>query len=231
MIIWLFHMANSATSYACMLFALSLFLISRHPFFILKPRNIIIFGIMTISFFGLVEFFFGIKDQLFALLGRRPDLTTRVPMWDYLMDMTVNPFLGAGYESFWLGNRLDLIVSRWGIASQAHNGFLEMYLNMGIIGVIFIIAWIFSGIVKVSRYFLIDYPYAILRLCLITVIALYNYTEATFFGPSSFWMLFFIGVFFIPESVNPSEKLNNLSFRNIFLSKSTLNQSNISHKL
>jgi len=205
MIAWLFYMANSATSLACMVFALGLFVIAKHPLFTRDPHKIMYFLIAGAVLFGMLELAFGIKDTIIALLGRRPDLTTRAPMWEDLLSMAKNPLVGFGYESFWLGERLIAIQARWGELKQAHNGYLEMYLNMGIIGVLFIICWTVSGIINVSHHFSIDYPAAILRLCFIAVVALYNYTEATFYGVSSMWMLFFIGIIFIPEQIVPEK--------------------------
>ena len=207
MIAWLLHMADSATSLACMVFALGLFVTAKHPVFTRNPRNIVIFFISITALFGMLELAFGIKDTIFILLGRSPDLTTRVPMWEYLLSMANKPLVGFGYESFWLGDRLIAVQERWGDLVQAHNGYLEMYLNMGIVGVFFIICWIGSGIIKVNRYFLINYSAAILRFCFITVVALYNYTEATFYGSSPMWMLFFIGILFIPGQIAPEKPM------------------------
>jgi hypothetical protein len=69
-----------------------------------------------------------------------------------------------------------------------------MYLNMGLIGVFFIVGWIVSGLRKVNRYLDIDYPAAVLRLCFIVIVAVYNWTEATFIGNNTMWLLFFFAV-------------------------------------
>ncbi len=203
MIVWLFSMANSATSLACMVFSLFLFAITRHPVFARDPQKIIIFGVAGIVLFGMMQLAFDIKDVIFAMLGRRTDLTNRTGIWGYLMNMAVNPIIGAGYEIFWTGERMNIIQQRFGGIVQSHNGYLEMYLNMGIIGVIFIISWIISGLTSVKRHLNTDYPAAMLRLCFIVVVALYNYTEATFYGVSSMWILFFIGILTIPGQSIP----------------------------
>ncbi|NPU84681.1 MAG: O-antigen ligase family protein [Syntrophaceae bacterium] len=199
MLFWLFRMANSATSLACMVVTILLFTIAKHPAFVRNPSKLIVFGIVCVVIAGLSEMTFGIKEYVIELLGRKPDLTTRVPMWEHVLNLTVDPIFGAGYESFWLGERLAIIQARWGDIVQAHNGYLEMYLNMGLVGVFFIICWIFSGLLSVNRHLSIDYPSANLRLCLIVVVALYNYTEATFYGPNVMWLLFFIGIITLPN--------------------------------
>lgn len=192
MITWLFYMANSATSLVCMIAAICLFAVCRHPAMARKPRRILIFGIACITLYGVLELLFNMTGIVIAMLGRRPDLTTRVPMWEDLMSMVKDPMLGFGFESFWLGDRQQIVRERWGIAISAHNGYLEMYLNLGLVGLFMVVGWFLSGLRKVSRYLVIDYPAAMLRLCFIVVIAFYNWTEATFYGVSNMWIIFML---------------------------------------
>ena len=199
MIAWLLYMANSATSLACLVVAICLFLVARLPAMAHEPRRILALGIACIVLFGIMELTFDVKDTVITMLGRRPDLTTRVPMWEDLLSMVRNPIVGFGYESFWLGARRQYMAEHWGISGQAHNGYLDMYLNLGLIGLFFVLGWIVSGLKKVQRNLEVDYPAAMLRLCFIIVVTLYNYTEATFFGVSSMWMLLFLAVMSAPE--------------------------------
>ena len=198
MIVWLLYMANSATSMACLIAAIGIFAVGRHPVMVSNPRRILHLGIASVVLFVILEFAFSIKDTIITLLGRSPDLTTRVPMWKDLLSMVKNPIIGFGYESFWLGARLQYMVEHWGIGNQAHNGYLEMYLNLGLVGLFFLLGWILFGLRNVNRHLATDYPAAMLRFCFIVVVVLYNYTEATFYGPNSLWMLFFIGILYIP---------------------------------
>jgi len=46
--------------------------------------------------------------------------------------MRVNPWIGAGFESFWLGPRLNKLWAQYNfMPNQAHNGYIEIYLNLG----------------------------------------------------------------------------------------------------
>ena len=198
MIAWLLYMANSATSLACTIAAICLFAVCRQPAMVSKPQRIFYIAIAGIAFYGIMEFAFDVKDTIISMLGRRPDLTTRVPMWEDLLSLVRNPLLGTGYESFWLGDRRQYMADHWDIVSQAHNGYLEMYLNMGLIGLLFVVGWIVSGLKKVQRHLYIDYPAAILRLCFIVVVYLSSVTEASFYGVSVFFMFFLLAIIDIP---------------------------------
>lgn len=192
--VWLFYMADSATSLICMLIASGIFILAGSPSVSAIPRRIIFITFGIIILYGILDMLFNVKDSIVLMLGRRHDLTTRVPMWEDLLDMVKNPIIGFGYESFWLGDRLTYIFETWGIGSQAHNGYIEMYLNLGLVGIIFLVLWFISGLKKIMRYIEIDYFGGVLRFCLILVIALYNYAEATFFGAQNMWLLFFIAI-------------------------------------
>jgi exopolysaccharide production protein ExoQ len=193
MLFWLFNLAQSATSLACLVAAVSLFFMARLT--AQKPSRIITWGIAIASLFLLLEGILGVSDVVIELLGRDPTLTARTDTWDLLKGMIVNRFFGAGYQSFWLGERLTII---WRTLEtqfiQAHNGYLEQYLNLGLIGVAFIGAIMLSGLIKVQRHMKVDYPSAILRLSFIVTAILYNYTEASFYGINNMWLLLLLGV-------------------------------------
>ncbi len=206
MIAWLTYRANSATSTTCLIVAVSLFIIGSHSSMIENPKRILRLSIASAVIFFQMEYFFDIKNTIIVLLGRSPDLTTRMPMWNDLLTMVKNPILGFGFESFWLGERQVSMIENWGVSGQAHNGYLEMYLNLGLIGLLFMTGWIFSGIKNVNRFLDINYPVGLLRFSLIVTVALYNYTEVTFHGVSNMWIVFMIGIMNIPPGYMSSTK-------------------------
>src|SRR2546428_3149771 len=50
-------------------------------------------------------------DRPRETMGRGPTLTGRTQIWHLVLSMTTNPLLGTGFESFWLGPRLQKIWS------------------------------------------------------------------------------------------------------------------------
>jgi O-antigen ligase len=102
--------------------------------------------------------------------------------------------------SFWTGARLE---QAWHLLdlriNQAHNGYLEQYLNLGYVGLFFIAVIILTGYSRVYRHLHTDPPAAILRLCLISVAALYNYTEAAFYGLNNMWILLLLACIELPR--------------------------------
>jgi len=200
MILWLLYMANSATSIACFVGALILFLCSRMRFIKNKPSRILGLGVAACSLVLLLDVTINLKSEVIMMLGRNSNLTSRVPIWHELLQMVKNPILGFGYMSFWSGDRMRTI---WEMTHsniiQAHNGYLEQYLNLGIVGVAFIVIIMIVGLIKVRSHLYTDYPSAILRLCFIGTAVLYNYTEASFYGINNMWLIFLLGVIEIPN--------------------------------
>ena len=133
LITWLLYLANSVTSFVCLVVAICLFTVSRHHSFAQNQRRIFAFGIACVVIYGILELVFDVKGAIISMLGRRPDLTTRVPMWEELLGMAQHPITGFGFESFWLGARRDLMIEHWRVSGQAHNGYLDIYLILGLI--------------------------------------------------------------------------------------------------
>jgi O-antigen ligase len=208
MLAWLFRMANSATSLACMAFALCLFVVARQPVFVSKPHRIIIFGVLCVALFGMVELAFDIKGAIITLLGRKSDLTGRADVWGNYLSMVRNPIFGYGYEIFYTSVMMQKKIDFF---RSTHNGYLEMYLNLGIIGLLFVAGWIATGLIKIWCYIEIDYSVAIMGIAFIIVVTLYSWTETTFAGTSNMWMLLFLAVMSAPgkDGVERSEMQKN----------------------
>jgi O-antigen ligase len=73
------------------------------------------------------------------LLGRTAEastLTGRTSIWDTLIGYaTAHPMIGYGYGSFWTKLRIQTISVQQGwVVSDAHSGYLDMVLGVGIVG-------------------------------------------------------------------------------------------------
>ncbi len=82
-------------------------------------------------------------DFLFNLLGKEVTLTGRTEIWSAVLESIARrPVLGYGYQAFWLGlegesYRIILAVS-W-VLAQAQNGFLDVMLEMGAVGLVIVL--------------------------------------------------------------------------------------------
>ena len=198
MIAWLLHLANSSTALACLGLGSALLLMttrSGKPSTVNRLTLLIICG----ALFGYV--FPDVYDSVVHLLGRNPDLTGRTDIWNDVLKMHINPLLGTGFESFWLGSRVEYMWSKYIFhPNQAHNGYIEMYLNLGWIGVTLLAAQFLVGyrnVVDAFRRKMVSAPF---RLSLLVVATVYNMTEAAFKVMHPMWIAFLFAVMAVPEA-------------------------------
>ena len=197
---WLLYMSDSKTSTVCLLFSIFILSFGSTQFMLLKPGRII-FWIIGFSFLVLsIDKLYNLREIAFEILGRDASLTNRVYIWQDLYKMVENPIVGTGYMSFWTGERMEKM---WEITNsriiQAHNGYIEQYLNLGYIGVGFIILIILSGLKKIKEILKIDYKVGMLRLCFLVTAILINISEASFYGVNNMWLLLLLSVVQIPK--------------------------------
>ena len=153
MTLWLLSLSDSATSRTCLLLGCLIIaaahsdVVKRHSSLlkILAPIGV---GSYLILVFG---FDVDINAIVAQMVGRDPTLTGRTEIWKNLLSMHTDPLLGTGYESFWLGERLDWVWQRCGDITEAHNGYLDIYLNLGLIGLSLLVAFLISGYRTICR--------------------------------------------------------------------------------
>jgi O-antigen ligase len=191
MLCWLLYMSNSKTSLTCLVVAIAVLAVSRIHVVSRQPTRLVTVVLLTTGVYLGADALFQVQDHVLQLLGRSPTLTNRTDVWAVLRGFETDPVVGAGFMSFWSGERMAAIWRATGSRlNQAHNGYLEQYLNLGYIGVGFIAVIATTALLKVKAHLSSDYSFGILRLCLLVAALLYNYTEASFCGISNIWVLF-----------------------------------------
>jgi len=202
MIGWLWHMAQSATALTTFLIGVVTIIILG--FRIINKNFVGTYLIITILLATWAELNFDIYEEIIELLGRDPTLTDRTEIWGDALALVNNPIFGMGFESFWLGPRLDTLWSKWWWQpNQAHNGYIETYLNLGAMGVFLLFGLIVSTFRKISRQLITEYDFSRLRLGVLFAILFYNHTEAAFKAVHLVWTVFHIIAIDYPKPPTP----------------------------
>lgn len=205
MVAWLTPLANSKTSLVAMLIgvvlmlALQLAAVRRHLWKIAIGT-----GLVTLVFNAFVP----IMGAVAEASGRDATLTGRTGIWQTVLSESINPLIGTGYTAFWLGERLDRIWAKYPLTPllQAHNGYIEVYINLGLVGLILLGGVLWTGLRNARRRLraahdptetLDDSLFRTFGIAYILAYLLYNVTEATFCG---FNFLFIIFLFLAFES-------------------------------
>jgi len=192
--------SNSMTSISCFAMAAFLMLITDRWSSARRPAVTFLLSASVVGVSALV--LFGGAASILQAIGRNPTLTGRTEVWHIVLQFAENPFYGTGYESFWLGHRLvDIgnLTSR-GI-QEAHNGYLEIYLNLGWIGIGLLALIIVAGFRKVVILLRRAPNLGSLVLAYFVLGLIYNFTEAGFKFQNPVWIFFLLSVMAIPSEM------------------------------
>jgi exopolysaccharide production protein ExoQ len=194
MSIWLLHTSKSATSLATCLLAGGLLLAfrlggpSRGWFHFLILLCVPVFVVLVFSFEAV--------PRMASLFGRDPTLTDRTEIWSDLLQIRGNSLVGTGYGGFWIGERLDFLWARWSwLPNSAHNGYLELFLQLGIVGVTLLIGCIALTYSKLATLLRSDFAKGIFCYVWLLIFVLYNITESATFLDSMMWFVFTLYAF------------------------------------
>ncbi|WP_460774834.1 O-antigen ligase family protein [Microbacterium sp. GXF7504] len=109
---------------------------------------------------GAAALWFG-RDAIFTALGRSADLTGRERIWDAVLERaSQHPVVGWGYSTPWLTS--DPAFDGWivdhGVSvQQAHNMWLDVFLQLGAVGLVLVVG-IYLSFIWRSWFFAIDRP-------------------------------------------------------------------------
>jgi exopolysaccharide production protein ExoQ len=209
MTLWLLTMAQSATSSVCLALGCAV-IAAAHSKAVRRNPAVLTASIpVGICLYLFLEFALEINTiaALAEVVGRDPDLTGRTQIWSVVLSTGTNPLVGTGYESFWLGPRLQWIWMQTGTINEAHNGFLEVYLNLGLIGLFLLAGFLIRSYRVIVG---IKSSLASLSLALWTVLLFYNATESAFKG-HLMWVAFLLGAIVLPARPAPAAAVDRPS--------------------
>jgi O-antigen ligase len=191
MIGYLLRKAHSATSTLCLATAIALTIALGWRW--VNKRQIIVYAVSAVVMLLIAQLLFGVFDYVVDLTGHGATIEGRSELWHDLLAVPINPIFGVGYESFWLGDRLQAIwATHWWHPTQAHNGYLETYLNVGVMGLILLGAFVLSTFMKIRLELLSNFDWGRFRLSLFVAVLMHNWTEASFRGLALGWFMFHI---------------------------------------
>jgi exopolysaccharide production protein ExoQ len=200
MVLWLFWKANSMTSLSCFVMA-SAILVGTTFFKLARRRAALhtLVAAMVVTSFSVL--FLDIGSWILPELGRNETLTGRSALWSHLVVMAgQKPLFGAGLESFWLGPRLEPL---WAIfafhPNEAHNGYLEILLNLGGVGLLLLAVILVRSYRNSIRRLYWDPAAGRLGLAYWIIAVTYSFTEAGFRMMNPVWILFLMTGMTFPQ--------------------------------
>jgi exopolysaccharide production protein ExoQ len=135
------------------------------------------------------------SNAILRMLSRDSNFTGRVPLWGIvLQEIASRPVFGFGYGAFWTTGEADRIRATIGWAApNAHNGFLEILLGVGLVGGAFFFVGLVRNLtlaVQVARAG--SQIGAAWPLFLIVFNLFYSFTESSLLGANSILTILFV---------------------------------------
>jgi O-antigen ligase len=191
--------SNSATALSCFFLGGGLIVLTKLMRIARRPA-ILHLLVWTAVIVPLSAMFMGLGSSLVEDLGRNSTFTGRTAIWHAALELAENPLIGTGYESFWLGPRVQKFASQVGYGlNQAHNGYIEVYLNLGWVGLIFLAILLATGYRRVIAAARLQTPIGSLRLAFFVITIVYNFSEAGFKMMHPVWIVFLLSIAAVPE--------------------------------
>jgi len=206
MAIWLLVKGGMMTCLVCLLLGSGIIALTNRFRFTRKPW--LVHCLLVLVAAGAVAAIF-FNVGLVEKLGRDPTLTGRTEIWHDVLELAPNPYIGAGFESFWLGKRLEIIWSRhWWHPNEAHNGYLEVFLNLGWCGVALLALLMWSGYRNALKQLRRDPEIGSIAMAYFFMATIYSLTEAGFRMMDPIWVLFLWTATVVPLAVTkPARRL------------------------
>jgi exopolysaccharide production protein ExoQ len=169
----------------------------RLRYHLLVPAIIAVITIgMTISLWVSTN-----AKVLLESIGKDVTLTGRADMWPFIIEMIQKqPWLGYGYNGFW--NDWDSpgayvwYAAKW-TPPNSHNGFLDLWLELGLLGILVFAAGFGINLLRGLKLFRIDRSWqSFWTLLYLTFIILANLGESSLLNRNDLCWLLYVAVSF-----------------------------------
>jgi exopolysaccharide production protein ExoQ len=185
-VVVLLGMSHSMTASVCLTLTGILMVVTRR----LSRANVARAHIAVAATLCCAIFPLFVAPSLVQSFGRDTTFSGRTVIWHVLIESVRYPWLGAGYETFLSGPRLvqlKAIIDK--TFQEAHNGYLEVWLNLGWIGESLFAFLVISGYRNAIAAFRRDSHVGSLRLAFFVAVLIEGLTEAPFRMNAPTWFL------------------------------------------
>lgn len=202
-------MSSSGTAMVCLasgLLAVSLVrlaaTLNKHPSWLVPvfmAALALIVALFAAFVFDVLPSYPEMRSALLAVLGKSETLTGRTALWDLVLEQSRyrSDWIGGGYGAFWdiSYTRIGYIVGRLGFMPiQAHNGYLDIFNDLGHIGLALSMAVLATYLGKIAAMALRNpsRPEVGFHIALCVYVVLANFSESSLFRTTQFLNLLFL---------------------------------------
>lgn len=201
--LWLFGLANCSTCIACFAIGGFLILALNRPIFRRRLARVHVLCLVLLVSAPLT-LLRGDQAYVASALDRGSSMSGRTDIWAAVIPAVPNSIVGAGFESFWISPSVQIFQQKlldlgWypplvKILNEAHNGYIDVYLNLGWIGICLIALVLIGGYRRAMKAYQRQPELASLFLAYIASAVFYSITEAGFRMLNPSWIFLILAI-------------------------------------
>ena len=205
LVVSLVVLSQSSTALLCLMLGLGILSILKLSWMKRQARYLgtylLFAGPVAVALFSA----HGVLEGITGMVGKDLTMTGRTDLWADVLSEPINPLWGTGYQSFWLGSRVDYLWDQYFFhPRQAHNGYIETYLNGGVLGLGLLAMMILSIGNMLKKELAEENSVGVLLFAFWATALLYNCTEARFSGPYLIWVMLGLAALYQPPKYQPA---------------------------
>lgn len=177
--LWLLALSQSRTSMLALGLAAMLLLSPLLPVVRRQVARIVPLLVIGVTLLLSLEVVFEWSRPAVAELGREMTFTGRTDVWRELLALRTDPLIGTGFMSLWDDPQHRGRLPEW-VAFSAHNGYLEVYLAGGFLGVGLLLILLASTARRLHRGLARPTPWAVAGVAIFTATLVANCAESHF---------------------------------------------------
>lgn len=132
-------------------------------------------------------------ENIVGTSGKDLTFNGRVDLWEPIISKVwERPWFGYGYYGFWNSSEAANVRATYEWASNSHNGFLEMLLDIGFLGfLVFAAGFIRFFVLALGRIISVaKKPEDYWPMQMLIIIVIVNFSEARLLTPSWNWLMY-----------------------------------------
>jgi O-antigen ligase len=189
---WLLSKCDSQTSLLCLILGIVIFWGGLCLMRMRQGRQILMIFLAVIICLFTLDKTFGLSDMVIRAMGRNPTLTGRTDIWRLVLEQQTDPLVGNGFYTFWDSDKGKAVMNSFMKINEAHNGYLEMYLDGGLIGDTLLgLLLLTAGKRVVDRLFSAT-TFGKIALIFWFLAIIYNLSETSYFRLDPLWFTFLL---------------------------------------
>lgn len=188
--IYLLIISSCGTALLCLVFGVALYFASKRLARLKNPRRVFLTTVISIVGIMALNQMYGISSRISEAMGRGSGLSGRTQIWQKVLEKDTSHFIGAGFRGFWETSEGESVWRELGVNPliTAHNGYLETYLNGGIVGLILLGLFIWSTGLNAVDKLVSGEPMGRLAVLIWPILLISNATESLFLQTGPIWL-------------------------------------------